>query len=358
MRLPQLKSLRRYFPVIAFFAGFIWDALTIGQRVRTIDFWRLGIFLGGAAILIIYLSRLSVQPQPAVADPQERLQHRLAGLTRLLPFLLLQFFFGGIFSALFILYFKSAGHVASWLGAAILGGLLIGNEFLRDRYARQLSLTWAMFALNAILLVNFALPYALGSLDGRWFYVSTLGGALLTHALWRFGAARHGRIVVAWGLAGVLLLAWQLDMIAPVPLVRKDLAIGQGFTQQSGQYVLQVESAPAWQFWREQSKKVHLAEGQPLYAVSAVFAPRGIAAQLEHRWEYRNEAGWQLRYRNQFQVSGGREGGFRGYSWVSNPQPGAWRVIVATPDGRTVAVQSFSVVRGDPAEAGVSLRRF
>jgi hypothetical protein len=38
-----------------------------------------------------------------------------------------------------------------------------------------------------------------------------------------------------------------------VPLVKQDLAVGHEFVQQGGRYVLQVEQAPSWQFWRDQA---------------------------------------------------------------------------------------------------------
>lgn len=161
-----------------------------------------------------------------------------------------------------------------------------------------------------------------------------------------------------WGLAGVLLLAWSLDMIAPVPLVKQDLAVGHEFVQQGGRYVLQVEQAPSWQFWRDQAATVHLREGEKLYGVSAVFAPSGVTAALEHRWEVLEAGGWREVYRNRFQSTGGRARGFRGFSWVLNPQPGDWRLIVATQDGRTIGILSVRVKRGVPSPDGVRLREF
>lgn len=45
-----MRFLRRFYPLAAFFGGFIADALTLGQRVTPLDFWRLGGFLLGAAV--------------------------------------------------------------------------------------------------------------------------------------------------------------------------------------------------------------------------------------------------------------------------------------------------------------------
>ena len=352
-----LKLLRRFYPLAAFLCGFVWDALTIGQRVRVVDLWRLGAFLFGAGLLLLWLA--SRESRKALAPATGKgWRANLAELRWQAPNLLLQFFFGGIFSALFILYFKSSGHLGSWLTAAFLGILLVGNEFAGKRYGRQFTLSWALFALNAILLFNFALPNAVGSLNPWWFYVSTGIGILLAHLLWRVAPGQPGRILPAWLLAVALLLAWSLDMIAPVPLVKEFLAVGHDFVREDDRFRLRVEQAAAWQIWRDQSPTVHLAEGEKLYGVSAVFAPLGVTAEQEHRWEVREADGWRVVYRRRFQSTGGRERGFRGYSWVLNPRPGEWRFIVATGDGRTIGIFPTRVERGTPLPEASRVREF
>lgn len=352
-----LKILRRFYPVSAFLGGFVWDALTIGQRVRPSDFWRLGGFLLGAALLIFWLARR--ESAMLVAPEAERsLRGRFRGFAWRAPYLLLQFFFGGIFSALFILYFKSAGHLGTWLMATVLAGLLIGNEFAARLYGRRFTLIWALFALNAILLLNFALPLAAGSLHWGWFYLSTAVGILGAQGLWWMSPGRPGRMLPSWGVALALVLAGALDMIAPVPLVKQDLAVGHALAQSGNRLTLAVESAPTWQFWRDQATTVHVPEGEKLYGVSAVFAPLGVTALLEHRWEVREAGGWRVVYRSRFRSTGGRERGFRGYSWVLNPVPGEWRLIVATQDGRTIGIQPVTVERGSVAPELLSQREF
>ena len=352
-----MTSLQRLYPLAAFLAGFVWDALTIGQRVKVTDFWRLGTFLLGAALLVLWLAHRQAREvsAPAAGDGWRR---RFAELRWQAPYLLLQFFFGGIFSALFILYFKSSGHLGTWLMATFLGVLLVTNEFAGKYFGQRFTLIWALFGLNAILLFNFALPHAIGSLNPLWFYVSTAAGVILTHSLWRTSPGRPGRIFPAWLLAGALVLAWNLDMIAPVPLVKQDLAVGHTFLKEGDRYALQVESAAPWQFWRDQSATVHLLDGEKLYGVSAVFAPFGVTAALQHRWEVRDPGGWREVYRRQFQSTGGRERGFRGYSWVLNPQPGDWRFIIETQDGRTIAALPVRVERGAPLPEDTLLREF
>ncbi len=347
-----MKLLRRFYPVAAFFAGFVADALTIGQRVTVLDFWRLGGYLFGAAIFALWLAWRHLQ-EKTPPPPADRLPGKIARLIWQAPYLLIQFFYGGVFSALFILYFRSSGHLGSWLTAAVLGGLLVANEFAGDRYGRRFTLTWSLFALNAILLLNFVLPHLAGSLDPLWFYASTMTGVVLAHGLRLMAPGRPGRILPAWGIAVTLLLAWNLGMIAPVPLVKRDMAVGHDFERAGDRFLLRVEQASPWQFWRDQSSVVHVAEGGRLYGVSAVYAPLRVAADLEHRWEVRKNGGWRLVYRDRFRSTGGRERGFRGYSWVLNPKPGDWRFIVGTQDGRTIGLLQVRVERGDP---GMELR--
>jgi hypothetical protein len=354
----KLTSLvQRFYPLAAFLGGFIMDALTIGRRVDSTVFWRLGAFLLAAALLALWLAKRH-EMQTVAPAPGHDLRGKWRRVIWLAPYLLLQFFYGGIFSALFILYFKSAGHLGTWLTAGILGILLVGNEFAGDRYGRRFTLTWALFALNAILLGNFVLPHLAGSLDPRWFYLSTGAGVLITHILHRLAPGRPGYIWPAWGIGGAMLLAWMLGMIAPVPLVKRDLAVGREFVREANRYALQVETSPPWMFWRSQAATVHVAEGEKLYGVSAVFAPRGVTADLEHRWEIRNNGTWQPVTAIRFQTAGGRERGFRGYSWVADPRPGEWRLTVATQDGRTIGTLTVVVERGLPTPDQVALREF
>lgn len=320
----------------------MWDAFTIGKRVRPTDLWQLGAFLTGATLLTYWLARRFHQGKTP-PEQEATLPARVRLLLWQAPYLLIQFFFGSIFSALFILYFKSSGHFGTFIMTAILGGLLVANEFIGKRYGEHFTLLWTLLTLNAILLLNFALPHAIGSVNPLWFYLSTATGLLITHVVKKSSPSHPGHITPSWFIAIGLLLAWQLDMIAPVPIVKEEMGVGHNFIRDKDQYILEIEPAPFWAFWRTQSSTAHIKEGEKLYGVSATFAPMGITAKLEHRWEHKESSGWKTVYTSRFETSGGRERGFRGYSWVLNPQDGEWRFIVATQDGHTIATMDFTV---------------
>jgi hypothetical protein len=343
-----LAPFRAYLPVLAFFCGFLWDGLTIGRAVTPADIWILSGYLAGAAVILWWLGHrrhalatTASEDVPRIAEA--RSTSFLSSWWDRAPYLLLQFLFGGLFSALFILYFKSSSHLAAMLWSLGLGGLLVVNEFIGDKYHR-FTLTWALFGLCAMLLFNFLLPFLAGSINMAWFYLSTLAGAGLTHWLRKKTPGCPGRAAPVWVIAALLAVAYLLDIIPPVPLVKRDIQVGRNFERAAGEYRLTLEKASWWVFWRELSAEVHLAPGERLYCVSSVFAPSGLSTRLYHRWEhYEPMRGWVTVSRMGFGLFGGRDGGFRGYTYKQDVAPGQWRVHVETESGRTVVVHAFSV---------------
>jgi len=341
----HLQRARRVAPAVAFFGGFLWDAITLGRKVGTAELWILGGYMALAGAILWFLGRReSLAPPLAASTAAPAATVAAAPWWRESgPYLLLQFCFGGLFSALFIFYFKSSGHSLAILWALALGALLVANEFLESRY-RRFTLTWALFGLCAMLLLNFVIPHVVGSISAIWFYLSTLAGAGLAHLLHLRTPGRPGRIKPVWGIAAGLMLAYLAGAIPPVPLVNRDIAVGHALVRADGEYRLQQEEAPWWIFWRRTQSEIHLAAGEPLYCVAAVFAPRGLNTRLYHHWRYYSETrGWETRSRIGFTLSGGRQGGYRGYSYKRNLTPGEWQIAVETEDGRSVATHRFVI---------------
>lgn len=334
-----MTRLTHYFPAIAFFAGFLWDALTLGRYVRATDLLILSAYLLAASIIVVLLGRHGQMFEPGASE--------VLDWRKRAPYLLLQFLFGSLLSALFILYFRSASHLLAVVWSLVLAGLLVANEFLENRY-RRLTLSWSLLGLCTILLLNFCLPFLIGSLHAIWFYMSTFAGAGLIHYLHK-KSGQAGRILFVWLTAAILSIAYLLDAIPPVPLVKRDMAVGTQLQKLDSGYSLAVEQAPWWMPWKLASHELHIASGEPVYCVSSVFAPSGLHTRLYHKWQYKDpKRGWQTASRIGFALAGGREHGFRGYTYKQNMAAGDWRVAVETEDGRTVAVYYFSVVT--PAE--------
>ncbi len=334
----------------------------MGRKVGSFDLWTLAIYLTAAGAILWWLAwrQSKIQaPAPSAGSPEFATEESRAAVlkptlstwrkarTWLIeegPYSALQFFFGGLFSALFIFYFKSSSHFSAYATVAGLGGLLIANEFLEGHYGR-FTLTWTLFGLCSMLLLNFVIPHLLGSLNPIWFYLSTLCGAGGTLVLRHFAPGRPGKPLPIAAAALALVAAYRLDIIPPVPLVKKNLVVGRNFERDPGIYRIRIERAPWYLFWRWESPTVHLSEGERLYCLSSVYAPKGMHTKLYHTWLHKDsKRGWKTVAKVGFAMNGGREYGYRGYTYKQSPQPGLWRVELQAADGRTVGSHEFTVI--------------
>jgi hypothetical protein len=344
----HILKLGDFFPAIFFFGGFLWDALTIGKNVAALDLYIFGVYLSVAAFILYVIGR------PSYVDADASHLSSILGKLRTrirqsrihwphFPYFLLQFIYGNLLSSLFILYFKSASHWLAWLMCLLLGVLLVGNEYLESEYKR-FTLSWALFGFCAMLLFNFSLPFLIGSIHPIWFYLSTIMGVAATHSLYKHTPNHFGSIKPVWIIALLLMLAYTVDMIPPVPLVKRDIAVAYALTKVNGDFQLTQQASAWFVFWRKTSNDLEVLPGQRVYCVSSVFAPPGLNTKLYHRWQlYNKQLGWQTQSLIGFSLAGGRYNGFRGYTYKQNLAEGEWRVAVETENQKTVAIYPFTI---------------
>ena len=329
------ESLRKYAPAAFFIGGFAWDAITLGRSIKPIDLFILAAYLGGAALILVMLGRRSSgSEEPRHSEEPRNWSRYLSPV--------LQFFFGGIFSALFIFYFLSSGGLGGSLFVLALAALLIGNEFLGSRYS-ELTLSWSFFTLSACMFFNFALAHLFRSISTFWFYLGTMIAVLLVVLLRHVSRRESASIAPSMGVAALLLLLHVFNLIPPVPLVKKQMLIAHELRRERGGYVAQIES-PGWRIWRASSPVFHRRNGEPVYCFTSVFVPNGIRTTIRHRWEHEGRT-MDVR---PFPITGGRQGGYRGYTLKRNLIPGRWRVTAESESGATIGFVDFVVVAGEP----------
>lgn len=321
---------RRYGPVVFFLAGFLWDALTLGRTIKPVDlFILLGYLIGAAAILVAIGRGVKFRGS----------QYMNA---------VLQFFFGGIFSALFIFYFLSSGGLAGFLFVVGLAALLIGNEFLESAYS-ELTLSWVFFTLSATMFFNFALAHLFRSINTFWFYLGTLIAALALLAIRRISRHESATVKPSIAVAALMIVLHVFNVIPPVPLVKKEMVIAHDLRRTGSGYVARVES-PGLRFWRRSSATFHRAGAERIYCFTSVFVPNGIETTIRHRWEVLQNDEWTTTSVVPISIAGGRESGYRGYTYKRNVIPGRWRVTAESESGAAIAIVQFTVVRGAPGK--------
>ena len=327
----SIERVRPWVPAVFFIGGFVWDAVTLGQKIKSVDLFILLAYLAGAAAILVAIGR----------------GVRFRGSQYLNP--VLQFFFGGIFSALFIFYFLSSSDMPGYLVVLGLAGLLIANEFMESRYS-ELTLSWVLFTMSAAMFFNFALAHAFRSISTFWFYLGTLMAVLLVFGLRRLSRHESASSKPAVIVAAVLIALHALNFIPPVPLVQKEMLIAHGLQKRGAFYEGVVES-PGWRFWRTSSPVFHREGGERVYCFTSVFVPNGIRTTIRHRWlRYDENAGaWRVTSVIPFTISGGRSTGYRGLTYKQNVTPGEWRVIAESESGARIGIMDFEIVAGTPS---------
>lgn len=347
-----VRDNRRLWPTAALLAGFLWDALTLGRPDRLFDNAVLLFYLvlAGAGILLINYH-----------------QERSTASVSLWQLLLVQFSFGNLASALFILYGKSGTLVGNWPFLLLIAALIFGNEFFHGRFQRlrfHIAVYYLLLFSYAVLVV----PVLTRKLGTGIFLASALLSVVVISgyvAIMRFVAPvrvyRNKKAIIGAVMAvfvGFNALYF-LNFIPPVPLSLRDIGIYHEVAAlDGGGYRVVYEKGAWYELWKRSDDTFHYQRGDSAYCFSSVFAPERISTPIFHRWEFYSESAreWQTATRVAFPIVGGREGGFRGFSEKEVLTSGRWRCSVETERGVLIGRRTFEVVRDTPGELVESVR--
>ena len=79
---------------------------------------------------------------------------------------------------------------------------------------------------------------------------------------------------------------------------------------------------------------------------TAIFAPTELSTTIVHQWQRYDEAAerWVDDQRSMYAARGGRQEGYRGYSYRTILEASRWRVIIETVRGQELGRIHFKVV--------------
>lgn len=338
-------------PAVFFLSGVSYDTLTLTRIDRLQDNLLLLLYLLLLGVLIVLTGRLGIEP----ASDREHLS-ALSPFARWVlcarPYypMAVQFLLGGLFSAYAIFYSRSATLTSSAIFFALLILLLVGNEFLRDRLS-SLRLLISLYALVCFAFFTFFLPVMTGLMNAAVFLAGAGLTAVVTfrvvHLIYRSNPDRSKREAVgvtapAFALIGLLVGFYFLNWIPPVPLSMKFGGIYREVQRQGDQFLLTYDR-PWYEVWKRSENP--FPANEPIYCFTAIFAPVALDTTVYHHWYFRPNSSKPFTHADKIpiKISGGREGGYRAYTFKQRLDPGDWRVDVETEDGRTVGRVSVRV---------------
>lgn len=333
--------------------GFIVDSLTLTRIDLVFDNLVLFFYLAVAIISITITNLYDTGVWRGTLDGV-RLLHRIPSYARTLSPFLMQYAFGGLLSGFFVFYSRGTSISASWPFLVLLLFLLVGNEFFRTRYQQftfQVSILF--FVLYSYMI--FFVPIVAGSIDVWVFLLSgvvsiiAIGVLLYGFSYLMPTTKRHLGTTVVASIGGIVLAVnamYFFNILPPLPLSLKESGVYHSVTRTAdGVYYGTTEEGP-WYAFLVPHKTVTIARGGTLYFFSSVFAPtRLVETRVRHHWQFFDEKkdAWVTRSRVEFSIAGGRDGGYRGYSFKTTIEPGTWRVRVETTRGQVLGQARFRV---------------
>ena len=351
--LARVQSLltKPFMPAVFFLSGVIYDTVTLTRIDRLQDNLILLLYLAMLGALIVLTGRVGMESPP---DPAQ-----LAGspfmrwVIKSRPYypMASQFLLGSLFSAYTIFYSRSATFSGTAVFFALLILLLIANEFLRDRLS-NLRLLISLYAVVCFAFFTFFLPVITGYMNAAIFVAGAMLsiGVILRVAqlIHRNNPARSreegiGVTVPAAALIGILVGFYFLNWIPPVPLSLKFGGIYHDVKRPGDHFELAYERR-WYEFWKRSDTT--FPADTPIYCFTAVFAPVDLNTTIYHHWYYRPHDSRPFTHADKIplKISGGREGGYRAYSFKQGLDPGDWRGDVEAGDGRILGRVSVTVV--------------
>lgn len=328
-----------------FIGGFIFDTLTLGRIDRTYDLVILCLHMTSLSITIFLYN---------LADDGRWKNTFLARFEAYSP-LAIQFFFGGLSSA-YVIYFSrsvSLSKTASFF--VILIVLLLANEFLKKRISNKY-LQFSVYFFISFTFFTFMVPVFLKKLNMDIFLISgaiSLGCTLFLIVL-TYGMSPSTRAEINLGkLIGMVAtiyllinLLYFLRMIPPVPLALDEGLVAHTIKIRNNEYIVSYEEDAWFIFWRDHKLKFDYRPKENVYVFSSIFAPTALEKSIFHRWKWYNSSTqeWEIVEDIGYEIIGGRDGGYRGYTYKSNVKKGQWEVEVITEEELLLGVIDFEIV--------------
>jgi MFS family permease len=273
----------------------------------------------------------------------------------LLPFAT-QFALGGLWSGFLVFYSRSAVLTASWPFLLVLLAIFIGNEIFKKYHSRlAFAAVLFFFALYSYVIVT--VPLYTRTIGTLTFLLSGAIAAAIFFAFLRIVAGigpqqwRAARVEVVTGAVLVYALInifYFTGVLPPLPIALSAGGVYHFVAKNGAHYSARTEPQSWWTRFGA-VPVMHVAKGAPLYLYSAVFAPIKLATTIQHRWQHYDAAHktWRPVSTVSFQIVGGRDDGYRGYTISRHIAPGQWRVDVDLPDGHIIGRVRFTVAMVD-----------
>lgn len=366
-----MKQIIKHFKTVAFFLGFSLDLFFLPKVTSPYYIWVGLIDISLVFVLILirqsikgYLHRKirSVKRDLGLfEDRHEKIREKTGVLFSVLEKInssityMVSFFLGTFLAHILVYYFRSSDVLQVWPIFAIVGLSILSNEFLYGIVPDIL-----LFFVALTLYIVFNIPLFLHKVNNNTFLISILVSAVvisvLTIILQRIFLSRKDflfLIIFSIAFPFLILKLYYLSYIPAVPLALGDSGFYSYIQKQTNGYdvffyekkqegIIKTKKyffLEDFSFNSDQTKNSNI-----IYFFSSIISPADVSATITHVWQKYDDSKkeWIDYSKIKYDVSGGREEGYRGYSNITNISQGKWRVKVLADD-RIVGIKYLKV---------------
>lgn len=322
-----------------FVFGFILDYFTL-PNVTSIY----SIYIGGIFMLVIgtliYIREILGTDKINIKN-----EDRYVNLLSLLIALLL----GSFTSFVFVYYIRGGDIVANIPILFLILTLMLSNEFIKNKLRLYVDLI--TYSIATIFYFIFAVPYVLKNINFFSFLISLLISNMFLYFYLKV-IFRFKKDILKYKLYNYLLipslflsLIYISNIFPAVPLNLKYSGLYKEIKVSNINNVLSYDLISKIKrniFLKNVIKKEEVSE---INFYAELQAPSNLKGNITHLWEYHDtkSGAWVKINEVKYEIIGGREGGFRGYSKITNLNLGDYRIKVLLDNKRLAGKISFTV---------------
>lgn len=333
-----------------FICGFVFDAWLVGHPDKPLFILHQAVYLFVIALLIHYELLFRLEKW-----------HPSNFSLKIWPYqnFALHFCLGTLLNVYSLFYIKSASLFSSVIFLLLMIAMIFLNELPFVKKSEKVNLKVGLYSI--CLFSFFSIVYALlfgfiGLVPFTFSVLSTLAILVLQLRSLRKYIPETGVLVNAIfapvvTVVIIFITFFFLGLIPPVPLSVNEQGVYHNLIKRDSKYYLYAEMGEN-SFWDFGKSTFHAEPGDKIYFYSQIFSPARISDKVMVHWFKKNNNGnWENMDKVPVAIKGGREEGFRAFTFKSNYDAGEWKILVETSSGAEISRLYFDVVKVEKTES-------
>lgn len=346
--LTRLSSLTKYTAhstTILFVLGFVFDMIMLPNIDHPITRYTGLTHICIVAFLIMF-RELIISKNTASSFEQKLYSISSFGIS---------FSSGAALSFIFVYSLRGAALLVSWPLLLLLGICIVANELV-STHTFRFTLDIGVLLVAILFYIIFNIPLLLHVENDTTFAISigvSVGVSLLYLFLLQYTSESASyeaprTYALALGIPMFIGMLYFLNIIPAVPLSLKDAGVYHSIIHTDRSEFLAEKEDDIRIFKKYRTSLYHIVDDSDgVYFFSNIDTPAKLTAPVSHEWEYYNATAnkWILYTKISFDIQGGRDAGYRAFSYKENITEGLWRVTVKIGGNRIIGRKKFQVIK-------------